>query len=142
MFQLKEIFKLDKNLKLAHHLCASYKRHIRSLGAERLRIKNGKWQTMQVSARRNRVWEDWFSSQVTAPHPKLFSSKGSTSGLPWWLSGKESACQCGRHGFDPWSRKIPHCMGQLPQAPQLLSLCSRAHALQQEKPLQWDAHAP
>ena len=21
---------------------------------------------------------------------------------------KESACQCRRHGFDPWSRKIPH----------------------------------
>jgi len=22
-------------------------------------------------------------------------------GLPWWLSGKESACQCRRHGFYP-----------------------------------------
>ena len=29
-------------------------------------------------------------------------------GLPWWLSGKESACQCRRHGFNPWSWKIPH----------------------------------
>ena len=31
----------------------------------------------------------------------------STSGvrLPWWLSGRESACQCRKHGFDPWSRK-------------------------------------
>ena len=31
-------------------------------------------------------------------------------GLPRWLSGKESACQCRRHkrhGFDPWVRKIP-----------------------------------
>ena len=30
--------------------------------------------------------------------------------LPWWLSGKESACQCRRHrrrGFDPWVGKIP-----------------------------------
>ena len=30
-------------------------------------------------------------------------------GLPWWLSGKESACQCRRCerlGFDPWVRKI------------------------------------
>jgi len=25
----------------------------------------------------------------------------------WWLSGKESTCQCGRHRFDPWVRKIP-----------------------------------
>ncbi|KAG5201875.1 hypothetical protein JEQ12_004638 [Ovis aries] len=35
------------------------------------------------------------------------------SGLPWWLSGKESACQCRRHEFDPQSEKIPHGMGQL-----------------------------
>ena len=33
-------------------------------------------------------------------------------GLPWWLSGKESACQCRRHGFNPWSWKIPHAMEQ------------------------------
>ena len=31
-----------------------------------------------------------------------------TTELPWWLSGKESACQCRRHRFDTWSRKIPH----------------------------------
>ena len=35
------------------------------------------------------------------------------SGLPWGLSGKESACQCGRHGFDPWSEKIPRATEQL-----------------------------
>jgi len=31
-------------------------------------------------------------------------------GLPRWLSGKESACQCRRHGrlgFVPWVGKIP-----------------------------------
>ena len=31
-------------------------------------------------------------------------------GLPKWLSGKESACQCRRHErprFNPWVRKIP-----------------------------------
>jgi len=27
--------------------------------------------------------------------------------LPWWLGGKESACQCRRLKFDPWVRKIP-----------------------------------
>ena len=27
-------------------------------------------------------------------------------GDPWWLSGKESACQCRRCKFDPWVRKI------------------------------------
>ena len=26
--------------------------------------------------------------------------------LPRWLCGKESTCQCKRHGFDPWVGKI------------------------------------
>ena len=65
--------------------------------------------------------------------------------LPWWLSAKEFACQHRRHGFDSCSRKIPHAKEQL-------SLCTttteptcyrywspRARALQQEKPLEWEA---
>ena len=28
-------------------------------------------------------------------------------GLPWWLGGKESTCQCRRHGFDPWRSHMP-----------------------------------
>ena len=35
------------------------------------------------------------------------SSSMTKGGLPWWLSGKESASQCGRHRFNPWIRKIP-----------------------------------
>ena len=34
-------------------------------------------------------------------------------GLPWWLSGKESDCQCRRHRFNPWSGKIRHAVEQL-----------------------------
>ena len=34
-------------------------------------------------------------------------------GLPKWLRGKESDCQCRRCGFDLWSRKIPHALEQL-----------------------------
>ena len=33
--------------------------------------------------------------------------KNQTSGLPWWLNGKESTCQSRRRGFDPWVGKIP-----------------------------------
>ena len=33
--------------------------------------------------------------------------------LPWWLSGKESTCQCKRHRFNPSSGKIPHAAEQL-----------------------------
>ena len=34
-------------------------------------------------------------------------------GIPWRLSGKESACQCRRHGFDSWPGKITHAAKQL-----------------------------
>ena len=73
-------------------------------------------------------------------------------GLPWWLSGKACTCQCRRRGFYPWPGKMPHAAEQLnqcstPRAPVLQSLGStngkpahfRARALQQEKPLQWEA---
>ena len=70
-------------------------------------------------------------------------------GLPWWLSNKESACQCRRHGLDPWSREIPDTSKHLsPNAtavePLLWSLGTwtiEAHAPQQEKPQQWEAWA-
>ena len=34
-------------------------------------------------------------------------------GPPWWLRDRESACQCRRHGLEPWSGKIPHASEQL-----------------------------
>ena len=34
------------------------------------------------------------------------------SGLPWWHSGSESACQFRGDGFNPWPRKIPHAAEQ------------------------------
>ena len=40
-------------------------------------------------------------------------------GLPWGLSGRESASRCRWCEFDPWSRKIPHALEQL-------SLCTTA----------------
>ena len=40
-------------------------------------------------------------------------------GLPWWLSGKESACRCRRRGFDPCVRKIP-CRKEWQHTPVLL----------------------
>ena len=82
-------------------------------------------------------------------------------GLPWWSNGEEFALQCKGHQFDPWSSKIPHAMEQLNPVPQLLSPRSRTRelqlqsplkatteacvprtcALQQEKPLRWEAQA-
>ena len=34
-------------------------------------------------------------------------------GLPWWLSGKDYACQCRRHRFNSWFGKTPHAEKQL-----------------------------
>ena len=70
--------------------------------------------------------------------------------LPWWLSGKESTCSAGDMGsiLEPGRFHMPQ--SNKVSAPQLLSLCSaataearmpRAHALQQEKPQQWEARA-
>ena len=38
---------------------------------------------------------------------QLFLVSNIEMGLPWWLSGKEPACQCRRRGFGPWVGKIP-----------------------------------
>ena len=37
----------------------------------------------------------------------VFHNPSFSQGLPRWLHGKESTCQCWRHGFNPWVRKIP-----------------------------------
>ena len=47
---------------------------------------------------------------ITPEAGSVLSSKDNakmTWGLPWWFSGQESACQCRRQGFYPWSGKIP-----------------------------------
>ena len=33
--------------------------------------------------------------------------------LPCWLRSEESTCQCRKHRFDPWPKKIPHATKQL-----------------------------
>ena len=43
----------------------------------------------------------------------LSSIKNCGSGLPWWRSGWESACQCRGRGFEPWSGRIPYAAEQL-----------------------------
>ena len=35
------------------------------------------------------------------------SSTASAYRAPLWVSGREPACQCRRHRFDPWVGKIP-----------------------------------
>ena len=40
-----------------------------------------------------------------SPKPVVLCSPSKE--LPWCLSAKESTCQCGRCGFDPWVRETP-----------------------------------
>ena len=64
-------------------------------------LHKGKWSL------RERVGQAW-------PHKwERWTSRRTLTGLPWWRSGWESACQCSGHGFEPWSGKIPHAAEQL-----------------------------
>ena len=74
------------------------------------------WQV--VSKTRNSTQKDWkgLKEPMTGPRqgpglnlPEITASI-TPGGPPWWLGGKEPACQCGRcetHGPDPGVGKIP-----------------------------------
>ena len=86
----------------------------------------------------------WSQSRTRLSH--WTELKNVLLGLPWWLSSEESACQCRKHEFDSWSRKILHASEQ-PSLCTTTELCSGVlewhllnpmhpgpHAPQQEKP--------
>ena len=84
------------------------------------------------------------------------------TGLPWWSSGKESACNAGDMSSIPGAGRSHMLQGSYAPGPQLRSLhsrarelqlhspraataeatCPRAGAPQQEKPPQGKAQAP
>ena len=47
-----------------------------------------------------------FFLPLTQGSPIIWKPNYFCRGLPWWLSGKEYACQCRRPVFDPWVGKI------------------------------------
>ena len=55
------------------------------------------------------------NDSLTILHPGI---KNFWVGFSWWLSDKESACQCGRHRFSPWSGRIPYALEQLSPPPE------------------------
>ena len=73
----------------------------------------------------------------------FLKTKNQCLGLSLWLRGKEPTCQCRRHRFHPWSRKIPHCEKQ-PSARITAEplFCSTAQELQLLMPFRPGAHAP
>ena len=71
-------------------------------------------------------WTDWVTEQKLQYIKQILRQKRKNWRFIWWLSGKESASQCRRCRFYPWSRKIPHAGEQLRSYATLLSLCCRA----------------
>ena len=87
--------------------------------------------------------------KIVPPQSVVTKEEIKIGGLPCWSSGEESTCQCSLHGFDPWSRKIPHAAEQQspcgattdpvlesPWAPANEVCLPRVCTLQQEEPLQ------
>ena len=56
-------------------------------------------------------------------------------GILWWLSGKESTCQCRRCRFNPWVRMIPWRRKWQPTA---VSLPGKSHGRIQDQGIGWD----
>ena len=56
---------------------------------------------------RKKLPRSWVPAQDKAQELIAFYEAMHFSLSLWWLSGKESACQCKRQGFDLWIRKIP-----------------------------------
>ena len=74
-----------------------------------------------------------------------YRTESQWTGLPWWSSCYESACQGRGHGFSSWSGKLPHAVEQLSpiqlqlSAIQLMKPVCLEPVLHNEKPLQREA---
>ena len=91
--------------------CAAYKRPtLGQMAHINWKWGDGKGYFMQTEMIRK--WKVAILASVKTDF-KTKAIKKDTRGLPWQLSGKESACQFKRQRFNPWSRKIPHAAEQL-----------------------------
>ena len=58
------------------------------------------------------VWNN-FKKTIIAIWYNVTELKYKMEGLPWRRSGWDSACQCGGHGFEPWSGRSPRAAERL-----------------------------
>ena len=80
-------------------------------GGGKMRVTWGK--EKKWSVRRHSAIEGNTHAETCTGRARKGPSRLGTRGLPWWLGGKDSTCQCKTHGLDSWSRKIPHATEQL-----------------------------
>ena len=74
---------------------------------------------------------------------KWYWHENSGTGLPWWRSVWESACQCRGHGFVAPVWEDPKCCrAARPVSHNYWACTSGACAPQWERPRQWEARAP
>ena len=66
---------------------------------------NSAGHTIELKKKKKRK-ERKLKNKIVKKLSQLMNSKNRMR-LPWWLSGKESICQCKRYGFNPWVRKTP-----------------------------------
>ena len=66
------------------------------------------------------ILDNFFPRKSHYLPPSSYITTLELQGLPRWLSGKESTCQCRRRGFGPWVRKIP-CSRKWQPTPVFLS---------------------
>ena len=94
-------------------------------------------------------WLQWKNISFYAIKFKINCSRKTTPlryshGLPWWLSGWKSPCQCRRHRFDPTSLEAtkPICHNYWAGALECGNCKYWAHAPQLSKPVGLRACAP
>ena len=67
-----------------------------------------KWNNIQRFSQK--IWQmsiDTIPNSIILVYLTIFENVKGPEGLPWWFSGRESAYQCRRCGFQPRVRKIP-----------------------------------
>ena len=65
------------------------------------------WRAAIHGVAKSRTWLCDRTELMPIPGCLNYCCLVSSLGLPWWLSGKEAVCQCGRCRFDPWVQNIP-----------------------------------
>ena len=78
----------------------------RRRGRQRMRWLDGITNSMDICLRSSRSWW-WTGIPGMGSDTTERLNWMALIGLPRWLSGKESTCQCKRQGFDLWVGKIP-----------------------------------